>query len=122
MCVEGRREEGIKVASQLPPRRKHRRPMTDADFADPRPLYSPVCTYCAWWKPEDGYHCTAWPEGSGHEIPDEVWLGANSHMIPFGSESVGSDGKPIVFTLHPMTNKDNLPEKLASDLKMRERS
>lgn len=56
--------------------------------ADDAPHFSPVCTYCAWWKPADGRSCAAYPAKNG--IPLRIWASTTAgnaqngynHLLP----------------------------------------
>jgi hypothetical protein len=43
---------------------------------DKLPHFSPVCTYCAHWKPADGRSCAAFPKPNS--IPVAIWVGQNT--------------------------------------------
>lgn len=69
---------------------------------DLMPRYSPVCTYCWWWKPGDGHSCAAYMRANS--IPAPIWNGQNHHT----SEYRGDHG--VIFVLHPDAAKNpNLP-------------
>lgn len=85
-------------------------------------IFSPVCTYCAYWKPSDNRHCDAYPRGNTPrektpQIPTPIWDGIVTHVFPYGGEARDANGKPILFKTHPAVKK--LPAKIAADLKQR---
>lgn len=88
-------------------------------------IFSPVCTYCAYWKPTDNRHCDAYPRGNTPkdktpEIPQPIWDGdpiARSHTVPWGNEAKDAQSNPILFVTHPAVVK--LPANIIADLKKR---
>ncbi len=66
--------------------------------SQPGAVSPPVCAFCAHWTPERGRHCSAFPVML---IPAQVWDGFSFHFTPVGGEQRDTDGKPIVFKLHP---------------------
>ena len=55
---------------------------------DATPRYSPVCTYCYWWKPSDGRSCAAYKRANS--IPMRIWASTDAgnaangynHLLP----------------------------------------
>lgn len=84
-------------------------PVNISDDSD-MDAFSPVCTFCYWWKPADGHYCGAWPPGGSKKIPDNIWRGDNMHITPVGGEK-SNDGKPIVF--RPAANVKRTSENAA---------
>jgi len=44
-----------------------------------RTIFSPVCTFCVHLTDIVDRTCKAFPGG----IPREIWLGKNTHMVPY---------------------------------------
>lgn len=55
----------------------------DTTFAIPE--YSPVCTLCRHWRPEQGRTCTAFPRADS--IPLPIWRGEHNHTTPYPGDS-----------------------------------
>jgi hypothetical protein len=50
------------------------------------PRFSPVCTYCRWWRSTQGRTCAAYPRRNS--IPADVWLGrGDRHQRLRGDET-----------------------------------
>lgn len=69
--------------------------LDDSELAVPH--FSPVCTYCKWWKAGDGHHCYAYPKGGKKLIPNKIWIGTNMHITPYGGEAKDNAGNPYLF-------------------------
>lgn len=69
-------------------------------------IFSPVCTWCAHWKPGDGRHCAgAYPKGvGGPQIPLAIWRGDNLHLKHIASPNDHN----VLFDLHPDAKPDAL--------------
>lgn len=65
--------------------------------------YSPICTYCKYWKQGDQRHCEAFPVGGRYPIPLNLWNGEVSaatgygHLLPLVGDLHG--GKHLLFEL-----------------------
>lgn len=87
-------------------------------------VFSPVCTFCRYWKPSDGHHCDAYPRGNTPRertpaIPDAIWSGENGHMYAFPSAEHPTD-HGIHFELHPAAKVSALPPALRTAFLARE--
>lgn len=49
---------------------------------NPTPRYSPVCTFCYWWKPSDGRSCAAYR--AKNSIPMAIWASQGAGSRPNG--------------------------------------